>query len=259
MPNMPIMSSMQFLDHEPPPFEVVNPKGGAALLIACDHAQNRIPAALDNLGLTTEHLQSHIAYDIGARQVARRLAERFDAPLLLANYSRLVIDLNRYLHDRSSIAAQADDIPIPANVELSEAARTARAAQLFTPYHEQYARLVMAAQHRHRQPIILSVHSFTPCLHGQARAWGFGVLWTEKHQVLAQKLLAGLRAHTEHIVGDNQPYHANDPQGYAQVVHAENNQLEMALLEIRQDLIADAPGQQQAADTIYRVLAPLLA
>lgn len=57
------------------------------MMIACDHAGNKIPNKLGSLGLAATLLEDHIAYDIGARQVAMILSKQFDAPLLLANYA----------------------------------------------------------------------------------------------------------------------------------------------------------------------------
>src|SRR5690606_32955860 len=84
---------------DPPPFEVVNPDGAGRVVLIADHAGRAIPAALGTLGLDEVALARHIAWDIGIADVTRRLAERLDAPAVLAGYSRLVIDCNRHLDD----------------------------------------------------------------------------------------------------------------------------------------------------------------
>ena len=243
---------------EPPPFEVINHDGRAPLLIACDHAANRIPASLCGLGLGQEHLEKHIAYDIGAKQVSIRLAEMFDAPLLSAGYSRLVIDLNRHLDDVSLVLDNSDNVVIPGNRGLSDADVARRIDHFFHPYHDQYAQMADQLAQTHPRSLILSVHSFTPTYEGRNRPWHYGVLWDESHANAARTLLASFAKIEGIVVGDNKPYHACDPQGYAQVVHAAQNGLEMALIEIRQDLVTDPRGQAQAADTIFKVLSPLV-
>ena len=115
---------------EPPPFEIVNAGGGAPLVLVCDHANNRMPRALHHLGLGPAPLREHIAWDIGAADVARRLARRFDAPLALTAYSRLVIDCNRALNDPTSIPAESDGIAVPGNRGLSQGERDRKSTRL---------------------------------------------------------------------------------------------------------------------------------
>ena len=77
---------------DPPVFEIVNAAGPTPVQLVCDHASRAVPAALGKLGLGDGHFDRHIAYDIGAAEVTRRLAAALDAPAVLAGYSRLVID-----------------------------------------------------------------------------------------------------------------------------------------------------------------------
>ena len=239
---------------DPPPYQIVNHNGCAPLLIACDHADNRIPVNLSRLGLSDDQLGQHIAYDIGAKQVAMRLSKALNAPLIVAGYSRLVIDLNRHLTDPSSIPEVSDNIVIPGNQGLSESDINQRIDQIFNPYHEKYTELVSELKNKANSPTIVSVHSFTPHFNGVSRPWDFGVLWDDYHQSIATRLLRSLINIPGIEVGDNQPYHAKDPQGYAQVVHAEQNDVPMALIEIRQDLIDHEAGQKWAAQILTTVL-----
>ena len=80
---------------EPDPVSAHNAQGRSPLLIVVDHAARRIPRKLQGLGLPESELQRHIAWDIGALAVGRKLADRLDAALIAQNYSRLVIDCNR--------------------------------------------------------------------------------------------------------------------------------------------------------------------
>ena len=90
---------------EPPPVTVYNADAMTPLLLVCDHASNRIPARLGDLGVPPSCRERHIAYDIGAADVVIGLAERLDCRAVLAGYSRLVVDLNRAPGDPSSIPA----------------------------------------------------------------------------------------------------------------------------------------------------------
>jgi len=185
---------------------------------------------------------------------------KLNKPLLSANYSRLVIDLNRHLDDSTLIPTVSDGVDIPGNANLTAAQRRRRIDELFMPYHAAYRALVDDLQARFAGPLIVAVHSFAPRMRGQveARPWDFGVLWEKQHEV-AQQLLANLRAAGDGLcIGDNRPYHANTPRGYALDAHAQSRGVDMALIEIRQDHIAHAGGQQWAADILHHAIAPLL-
>ena len=242
---------------EPALFEVVNPGGGGPALVCCDHAGARIPAQMNHLGLRREHLNLHIASDLGARQVSLHLSRLLDAPLLLANYSRLVIDLNRHLDDPTLIPEVSDGVIIPGNAELSAGHRRQRIYEMFMPYHRRYRELVDDKQAKFANPRIIAVHSFAPEIQGVKRPWDIGLLW-EEHRDLAQSIIANLSENEGLCIGRNQPYHARDPLGYAMVVHAQARDVEMALIEVRQDRIQSRAGQAWAADVLYRALSPLL-
>ena len=87
--------------------------GPSPFFIVCDHAGRLIPRALGTLGLSEDELARHIAWDIGAAGVARRLAAALGAHAVLQRYSRLVIDCNRPSNAPDSIAARSetDDDP----------------------------------------------------------------------------------------------------------------------------------------------------
>ncbi|MGH6798352.1 MAG: N-formylglutamate amidohydrolase, partial [Roseiarcus sp.] len=122
-------------DGDPPSVELVHADGNAPVLLVCDHASRRVPRGLGTLGLDGPTLARHIGWDIGAAVVARRVAALLDAPAILGGYSRLVIDCNRNLDDPTSIPAVSDGVPVPGNRELSTAARAARVAAIFRPFH----------------------------------------------------------------------------------------------------------------------------
>ena len=84
-------------DDEEAPIVVENQEGAGAFVVLCDHASSHLPDRYGSLGLTPADLTSHIAWDPGALNVARRMSARLDAPLIWPNVSRLVIDCNRSL------------------------------------------------------------------------------------------------------------------------------------------------------------------
>ncbi len=252
-----LIESGEFLaPDEPPPAEVFNDGGAAATLLLCDHAGRRIPKSLGDLGLDSAAFERHVAWDIGAAEVARQLAIRLGAALVLANYSRLVVDVNRRTDDPTAMPEISDGTPVPANRNLSPAARAARLAGIHEPYHRLVAARLEALKPR-GVPVVVSVHSFTPVFNGFERPWQIGVLWNRDGR-LARPLMARL-AEAGIAVGDNQPYSGQDEHGYTMPRHVERAGIPHALLEIRQDLIDTRKGAEDWSETLYGALAPLLA
>jgi predicted N-formylglutamate amidohydrolase len=243
---------------DPAPFSLCRANGAAPVLLTCDHASNAVPAALAGLGLPQAELARHIGWDIGAGAVTRLLADRLDAPAILAGYSRLVIDCNRDPDDPTSIPETSDGTAVPGNRALMPAACAARRAAIFAPYHAAIAEWIETQLARGIVPAILSIHSFTPVFAGKARPWHVGVLW-DRDPRIPVPLLAALRADTSHAVGDNEPYSARVPAGYTVRHHAVARGLPHVAVELRQDLVADDAGAARWAAILAAALAPILA
>jgi predicted N-formylglutamate amidohydrolase len=243
---------------DPAPFELHHPAGRARALVVCDHASRAFPAALGQLGLPDEAISRHIAWDIGAGELARALAIRLDAPAVLAGYSRLVVDCNRRLDDPSCFVTAGDGQPVPGNANLTDADRRARAAACYEPYHK----AISARLHDfHRQdvvPALIAVHSFTPVLGGQPRPWNVGILW-DKDPRIPVPLLERLRAESGLVVGDNEPYSGRHPADYTVDRHAKGEGLPHVCIEVRQDQLLDAAATARWAEIVGRALAPILA
>ncbi len=244
--------------HEPPIYEIYNSNGETPLLIGCDHAENRIPEGLSNLGLDLEQLESHIALDIGAKQVSLLLSEMLDAPLIMAGYSRLVIDLNRYPEDPSLILKVSDGIAIPGNTDLDACARQERIDKLFAPYHKKFSRMAKDMIEHHDDPLLLALHSFSPIIGEEQRPWHYGVIWDEYPGNVRHQLLERFARFDHLYIGDNKPYTGHSPQGYAHVEHGHNNNMRVALLEIRQDLITKPADQERSAELLYQVFKDII-
>ncbi|HLI13515.1 MAG TPA: N-formylglutamate amidohydrolase [Alphaproteobacteria bacterium] len=243
---------------EPPAFEAAAPDGDAPFLLVCDHASRRVPRALGNLGLEDALLRRHIGWDIGAAEVARELSRRFDAPLLLTGYSRLVIDCNRRLDHPTSIPPVSDGVAVPGNAHLSAAERKRRADTLFWPYHRAIAAALKRRERRGIVPGFISVHSCTPVFGGVERPWHIGVLWNKDGRI-AVPLLEALRRQPGIVVGDNEPYSAREePRGFTVAHHAEAAGYPHVALEIRQDLIDTHHGVAEWAARVAEALAPIL-
>lgn len=242
---------------DPAPFSVFHREGRAELVLFCDHAGRAFPKTLGTLGLGPRELDQHIAWDIGIAGLGRRLARSLDSPFFMAAFSRLVIDCNRHLDDPTSIPQESDRIPVPGNRGLSAAERRRRQDQIFRPYHAALSAEIEERIAARRIPVVISLHSFTPVMNGFQRPWQVGVLWNRDAR-LPVPLMRRLAEEPELVVGDNEPYSGRDGHGYSIRAHAEDLGLAHALLEIRQDLIADDSGQSRWADILHRVLKDVL-
>ncbi|MCU4652506.1 N-formylglutamate amidohydrolase [Roseibacterium sp. SDUM158016] len=224
------------------PFHIEGATRRSRWVVTCDHASNRVPpeVAGGDLGLPREDMERHIAYDVGAAGVARALAEALDAPAILSDFSRLVIDPNRGEDDPTLLMKIYDGAIIAANRHADAAEVERRLALYHRPYHRGIETLLAARE----APVIVAVHSFTPQFVGRPpRPWHVGVLYAGDTR-LALPLLARLNAEPDLCVGDNQPYSGHLP-GDALDRHGVQNGLPHVLVEVRNDLIS-TPEQQRA-------------
>jgi predicted N-formylglutamate amidohydrolase len=244
---------MLLAQDEPAPFEVVEGRADSPYIILCDHAESRLPRALGSLGLSDRDLERHIAWDIGAGALARRLAAALNGWLILQNYSRLVIDCNRPLTSPESIVERTEDSAIPGNQGVSREQAKLRARSIFEPYHARVRRELDARAAQGKPSTLIFVHTFTPTFRGVARPWHVGVLY-HRDTRLARPLLAALRREPSLRIGDNQPYSASALTDYGMIEHGERRGLPHVELEVRQDLLDDAQGQQSWAERLARLL-----
>ena len=245
-------------DGDPPPVERHNPSGAAPCLVVCDHASRAIPRALGGLGLAPDHRDEHIAWDIGAAAVARRLARRLDAPALLCGYSRLVIDANRHPGSAGSIVEVSDSVAVPGNRALSPAARAARLDAVFRPYHEAIEGALDRFAERVLTPALVSVHTMTPCLRGRAPRWQEAALCWYRDDRMARPVLERLRGRGLRV-GDNTPFRLDPGEDYTVPEHALRRGLPHLQLELRQDLVADEAAALTWADRLHDIVADLIA
>jgi predicted N-formylglutamate amidohydrolase len=245
---------------DPAPFVVLEEHGAAPALVVCDHASRAIPRALDRLGLPELGSWQHIAWDIGAGELARGLSHALDAPAVLAGYSRLVVDCNRNPDDAEAFRTESDGWDIPGNQSLSEFDRRVRLGSFFDPYHECIDAMLHGFRVREVVPLLVAVHSFSPRLGttpGPDRPWHVGVLW-DQDEANARRLLAHLGAEKGLVVGDNQPYSGKHPANYTIDHHAKATGLPHVCIVVRQDLIDSPGGVERWVRLLTRALKPLL-
>jgi len=237
-------------------FSILAGRADAGLVVLCDHADNAFPPGYGTLGLPAEQLKRHIAYDIGAAEITRQLAQALGVPAVMTHYSRLLIDPNRGRDDPTLIMRLSDGAIVPGNRQLEDAEREKRIRLYYDPYHQAVSDTIEACTATGSVPALLSIHSFTESWKGVPRPWHAGILW-DKDPRLAQPLLEALYAEGDLIVGDNEPY-TGKLQGDTMWQHGTERGLAHAIVEIRQDLIRDLAGQTAWAERMARLMRSLL-
>lgn len=223
----------------------------ADIVVLCDHAANIVPPFVNNgdLGLPPADMARHIAYDIGAAGVTQQLAAILNASVLMTNFSRLVIDPNRGEDDPTLIMRLYDGSVVPANRNLSQAERQERLDRCYRPYHQKIETELAAR----RDPVVISMHSFTRQLRGRApRPWHIGVLYAHDTR-LALPVMQQLTALGDICLGDNEPYHgaiAGDSMDRHALAHGRRH----VLIELRNDLIETEEQQKTWAGRLAPVL-----
>ncbi len=239
---------------DPDPVEVIYPDSTSPVLLLCEHAGRAIPATLNGLSISREVLDSHRGWDIGAETVARKLADRLGAPLILQRYSRLVIDCNRPPCGEGSMVEESDGAFIPGNSDVSTWEREARIDEIFSPFER--AITEQFAQHLRR--CAFSIHSFTPHFGGQSRPWHAGFL-TRTHPDTAAQLMASIQtAAPQAKLALNEPYQIDDASDWFIPVHAEPRGIPHCLVEIRNDLIGTDDGAMRWAELLGTAITDVL-
>lgn len=231
------------------------------VFLVCEHAGNRIPQGWGTLGLAEEVLSQHIGWDIGAAVITRALAQRFGATAVLARYSRLFMDCNRCPDWDDAVPMESDGVIIPGNVTLTIEEKALRQAIAFTPLHDQISVLIDRYRAHNIEPVLISIHSFTPYMNGVHRPWGIGVLWNECDRLgeaVANALQSEPGWDVDLVVGRNEPYSAKAFVTYTLETHGRLRGLNNIALEIRNDLSGCPESVGNVISLIERVLLRLM-
>jgi len=140
------------------------------LIISCEHASDVIPPDYQHLFQEAKHdLLTHKAIDFGAKYIAHALENFFECPCIIAKTSRLLIDFNRSLKNKHCFS---DYTSI-----LDRASKKNIIDTYYIPYRNAVEEQIYAYILKKYQVFHLSVHSFTPILHGVTRNADIGLLY----------------------------------------------------------------------------------
>ena len=176
------------------------------IILSCEHGGNKVPKQF--LGLFTGNravLNTHRAWDRGALVLAKAMSSSLSAPLVYSEITRLLVDLNRSLHNRhlfSEYIHRCDKQII--NKLLDE---------IYFPYRQRIKSEIRNALKKNNSVIHFSIHSFTPELNGQTRNADIGLLYDPartNERVLCKKLRLRLNSLAPYLkIRRNYPYRGN--------------------------------------------------
>ncbi|MEB3042272.1 N-formylglutamate amidohydrolase [Rhizobium mulingense] len=227
--------------------------GRSPVLLVCEHASNTLPTQFGDLGLPSEALLSHIAWDPGALSVARGISQGLDATLVYQRFSRLIYDCNRPPSSPGAMPEKSEIYAIPGNKDLTAEEKLARTDALYVPFHDAVRGLIRDRRARGQDSVIVTIHSFTPVYHGRERAVELGILHDEDSR-LADRMLDAAAEAPLYRTERNQPYGPEDGVTHTLILHGLSNGLRNVMIEVRNDLISDDVGQGVMADYLKGLL-----
>ena len=202
-------------------------------------------------------MNTHIAYDIGAKEVAIHLSRILNCPLVMSDFSRLLIDPNRGVDDPTLVMKISDDKIIEGNKNIhnfnESVEKNKRIENYYNTYHDKVSGLIKQKIDNQKYPAIISIHSFTPFWKNKKRDIDIGILWDNDERLPDIFFKYFKENRPDLIIGDNQPY-TGRLKNDTIYKHATVNGLSNILIEIRQDLITKKSDQKHFAEILSKPL-----
>ncbi|MEM9330723.1 MAG: N-formylglutamate amidohydrolase [Pseudomonadota bacterium] len=230
---------------------IYNERGNGPVLIVCEHASNHIPEKYDNLGLSDTELATHIAWDLGAADVAVNLARKLDAACVLGGVSRLLYDCNRPPEAHDAMTERSEVYTIPGNKCLSAENRQERVEAIYEPFKRYVSRAIK------RKQALITIHSFTPVYNGRQRDVELGILH-DSDTTLADCILESAHNYTGLTVCRNQPYGPQHGVTHTLKIHGVANGIPHVMIEIRNDLIKTSDACKEMSKTLASLISDAL-
>lgn len=247
-----------FAEHEGPAAEVINAKGRSPIVLICEHASNFIPDSLGGLGLSPEGLISHAAWDLGVYDMACKISELLDAPLIASRVSRLAYDCNRAPESGIGIPSKSETIEVPGNKNLSEAEINDRVTFVYEPFHELIEQTIndpqrLAFSEQHYSPLLITLHSFTPVFFDEVRTVELGILHDKDDRFAKLMMLETLKL-TKLKAEFNSPYDISDNVMHTINKHSKEKGLLNVMIEVKNDLLSNPGDIQSVAISLSKVI-----
>lgn len=199
------------------------------LVITCEHGGNQVPPKFASVFKNRKkELNSHRGYDPGALELAKELSETLGSPFFFSSTTRLLVDLNRSVRNRSLFSEFTSSLDAKTKKKILE--------YYYYPYRNDVENYIQQAIRGKQQVLHLSVHSFTPILSVQERRVDIGFLYDprrrkEKEFCRLWRLAMQKKAPCPLLFRNNQPYRGRSDglTTYLRSKHKENDYLGIEL------------------------------
>jgi predicted N-formylglutamate amidohydrolase len=176
------------------------------IVVSCEHGGNVIPLAYKYLFNKEEKiLESHLGWDPGALQIGRVISDRLKARFFHTKVSRLLVDCNRSV-DKEEIFSRFSS-------QLNNSVKKYLIEQYYNPYRRKVEDHISGLI-REKAVIHLSIHTFTPVLHGKERLVDIGLLFDDdresEHSFCERWKMYLDEELRDLLVLFNTPYHGKD-------------------------------------------------
>ncbi len=235
------------------PVSIINAHGRGNVLLVCEHASRHLPQSLGTLGLADDGLNAHIAWDPGALAISKLLSSRLDAALIFQNFSRLAYDCNRPPQAVDAMPMHSEIFEIPGNVNLSEGERQQRLDEIYRPFEAALSSHIRLRQKAGSQPVLVTIHSFTPIYRGVTREVEIGIMHDADSRLADAMLMPG-QAGDGFILRRNEPYGPEHGVTHTLKEHGLANGLLNVMIEVRNDLLTSEENQRVMADFLARLI-----
>lgn len=140
------------------------------IIISCEHAGNEVPVEYRHLFKSGKNaLGTHRGLDIGAMELTRTISEVLQREPYVHTISRLLVDLNRSLHNPTLFSEFTMNQP--------EEIRKKVLREYYMPYRTRIENRIDEIVEGGGQTLHLSVHTFTPVFAGKVREVDVGFLY----------------------------------------------------------------------------------
>jgi predicted N-formylglutamate amidohydrolase len=172
-------------------------------ILTCEHAGNKIPDDYQSLfDGEDEVLKSHRGWDLGAFELAQKLAENTGIELLSYPFTRLFIEPNRSLGHPKLFSEFTRHLPKAKKQEIIN--------RFYLPYRNKILDAIKKNASKQKTTIHIGIHTFTPVLDEKVRDFEIGLLYDPNKKLerdLCQKWKSILnQTFPDFKIRMNQPY-----------------------------------------------------
>jgi predicted N-formylglutamate amidohydrolase len=223
----------------------------------CEHASNHIPSEFTVSDEDRPWLDTHWAWDPGAAQVTRALCSYFGAGAVLAEASRLVVDVNRKVGGPGFIRSEVEGHRLSFNRDIDIVEHNRRVDRYYLPYHRTLHDRLQDRLGEGFPPLLLAVHSFTPKMGDTRREMEVAVVFDECCPDKATTFIQAFESQGIRV-GINEPYSGIKGQMYSAWYHGRGSGIDYLELEMRQDFFESSARAQQMTKAVIKALEALL-